>query len=528
MCPDSQRVSRTNSLLLCPERRERYNERSIDSILYYATALQNKTFEEILIENNLSEEDIIFLREKSMTNKGLLGNLIEQAYFGYPSNSRQEADFPEVGLELKSTPYDGEGDAIRPGETLSLTQINYREPQEENYYLSHVWEKMQKILIVYYHRERERARRMQSKLFYSISYVFMLRPDARDLAIIEADYRMLVGYMTRGEAHLLSRTHGEYLGVAPKSSRREYVEQYYGEHIPALKRGYVLKIPYLTYILRRAAGLEEDPGETIISDISVLQEKSLADILEERVRRFIDMKKEDIWELVKRPDEGDLPPSKNEDAVLSCRMLGVKSNRVEEFTRAGILPKVIKYRKVKGKNQQFRLEDFRFMQLFNEEPDFPDMIDDGERHGWEASKLFSYLADRQYLFMVFWETDKGTIFKGCQLWGISDRDLEIVHDAWVRTKIILGEGVKLIPKIDRNGNVSVQNNLPGIADNGVFHIRPHTSKAFYVIDGREYGNGSITDTDLLPNGDRITKQAYWLNRSFIDSQLRPELVMSYR
>lgn len=489
--------------------------------------LQNKTFEEILEENGLSDDDIGFLREKSMSNKGLLGNLIEQAYFGYPSNSNQEADFPEVGLELKSTPYDGQGENMRPGETLSLTQINYREPQEEDYYRSHVWDKMQKILIVYYHRERERALRIQSKLFYNISYVFMLRPDKRDLAIIEADYRLLVGYMIRGEAHNLSRTHGEYLGVAPKSSRREYVEQYYGEHIPALKRGYVLKIPYLTYILKRAAGIVEDPGETIITDVAVLQEMSLADILEERVSRYVGMRKEDIWELAKLPDEEGLPSGKNEDAIIACRMLGVRSNRVEEFVRAGILPKVIKYRRNKNQNQQFRLEDVRFMQLFNEEPDFPEEIDDGERHGWEASKLFGYLADRQYYFMVFWETDEGTIFKGCQLWGISDNDLEVVHDAWRRTKAILSDGVEFTFREDRNGNITVHNNLPGISDNGVFHIRPHTSRAFYVIDGQEYGNGRISDTDLLPNGDRMTKQAYWLNRSFIDSQLKPELVMAY-
>lgn len=65
------------------------------------------------------------------------------------------------------------------------------------------------------------------------------------------------------------------------------------------------------------------------------------------------------------------------------------------------------------------------------------------------------------------------------------------------------------------------------ADNGVFHIRNHASKSFYVINGVSYGNGTLSDTDELPNGDRITKQAYWLNRSYIESQLRSDLVMQY-
>ena len=61
----------------------------------------------------------------------------------------------------------------------------------------------------------------------------------------------------------------------------------------------------------------------------------------------------------------------------------------------------------------------------------------------------------------------------------------------------------------------IRNNLPGMADNGVFHIRPHASKKYYEIDGVVYGNGGIGNSDLLPNGDRIVRQAYWLNRSYI-------------
>lgn len=523
------KLSKTNELLLYPANREKYDSNSVQSILSYAVKLQGLTFEDILYQNGLDENDIDYLRDKSMSNKGLLGILLEEAWFGYPANSKQGADFSETGVELKSTPYEGDGKDIRPGETLSLTQINYKLPQEPDFYKSHAWEKMQKILVVYYKRQRELAEKRRSKLFYPIDYVFMLKPDEKDLAIIEADYKMLNGYMMRGEAEKLSRTHGQYLGVAPKSGKKEYVPQYYGNHVPALKRGFVLKIPYLTFVLQRAAGIIEDSGGTIIKDISELKEKTFTEIIYERLHRFIGMEIHDIWNQVKRADEDGLPSAKNEDAVVSCRMLGVTNNRVEEFEKAGILPKVIKFRKNKNDNQQFRLEDIDFIELANEESDsLSDYYDDELRHGWEASQLFSCLADRQYLFMVFWDTDKGRIFKGCQLWGIPDADLEIVHQAWIKTKTILENGVQFSFNFDKNGKLSVSNNLPGIADNGVFHIRPHANQSFYVIDGKSYGNGSLTDTDLLPNGNRMTKQAYWLNRSYVESQLRPELVMKYK
>ena len=539
--------SKTNEYLLFLPNRKKYNPHSIESILAYASKLEGLSFEDILYQNGLSEDKIDYLRNQSMTNKGMLGILIEEAWFGYPANSKQEADFGETGVELKSTPYEGEGSKIRPGETLSLTQINYAAPQEENFYKSHVWEKLQKILIVYYRRQKEIADQRRSKLFYPINYVFMLRPDKKDLAIIEADYKLLTGYMLRGQADKLSRTHGMYLGVAPKSRKKEYVKQYYGNHVPALKRGFVLKIPYLTYVLHRAAGIMEDTGGTIIKNISEIQEKPFVEIIKERLNKYIGMERFKIWEEVKRPDEVKYPSSKNEDAILSCRMLGVPNNRVEELLKAGILPKIIRFREKKKDNQHFRIEDISFQRLALEESDYSEthadgngrtscdglkndggylLLDDYERSGWEASELYGLLADRQYLLMVFWDTEKGRIFKGCQIWGMPDKDLEVVHKAWNKTKQILDKGVKFTFKRNKSGTV-VENNLPGVADNGVFHIRNHSSHSYYVIDGIHYGNGKLSDTDLLPNGDRISKQAYWLNRKYIESQLNPELVKKY-
>lgn len=542
-------LNETNRLLLCTTNRENYNPHNVQSILAYALQLKGKTFEDILVQNGLNEAQIDFLREKSMSNKGMLGILLEEAWFGYPVNGRQEADFSEVGVELKSTPYEGEGDKIRPGETLSLTQIDYTVPQESDFRHSHAYEKLKKILVVYYKREKERAKKSGSKLIYSIDYVFMVEPDEKDLKIMEADYNLLVHeYIMTGNADKLSRSHGLYLGVAPKSRRKEEVIQYYsnqeGLNEKALKRGFVLKIPYLTYLLQRAAGIKEDDSGTIITDISELYEKTMAEIISDRVKEFVDSDIEDIWKRKKNKDEGNLPEAKQMAAILICRMLGVSNNRVEEFVKAGILPKTIIFRKNKSDNQHFRLEDIDFMDLYNEESDeeankemleenkLEDIKDDDDfivmRRGWEASKLYSYLADRQYLFMVFWETDNGYIFKGCQLWEMPEEDIERVHTVWSKTKETIKQGVQFNIVTTKDGKNIVYNNLPGISDNGIFHIRNHANHSFYVIDKKTYGSGEMSDTDLLPDGNYITKQAYWLNRTYVEKQLRPELVMEYK
>ena len=78
-------------------------------------------------------------------------------------------------------------------------------------------------------------------------------------------------------------------------------------------------------------------------------------------------------------------------------------------------------------------------------------------------------------------------------------DLE-VRKMWEDTKQIVIKGVEISEK--RIGNkVTIQNNLPGMSDNLVAHIRPKAKDS--------------NDTIELPDGQFITKQAYWLNSSYI-------------
>jgi len=75
----------------------KYDTSDKESIEEYARRLLNKSLNE-LSENN--EYNRLY-NEKS---KGRLGQTVEEEYFGYKVNSRQEADFNEVGVELKVCP----------------------------------------------------------------------------------------------------------------------------------------------------------------------------------------------------------------------------------------------------------------------------------------------------------------------------------------------------------------------------------------------------------------------------------------
>lgn len=74
-----------------------YDKNNKESIEQYARRLLNKSLNELNIYN----------REHRFNNKklkGKLGQTVEESYFGYRANNKQEADFDEVGVELKVCP----------------------------------------------------------------------------------------------------------------------------------------------------------------------------------------------------------------------------------------------------------------------------------------------------------------------------------------------------------------------------------------------------------------------------------------
>ena len=167
-----------------------YDKKDPKSIEKYALKLVGNTFYDVI---EYAEKNKIAQSERvrfygNTARKGGLGNLLEELYFGYKSNNNQEADFVEAGVELKATPYEytkkGE---LRAGERLVITMIGYDIPFEKNFYKSHLWNKIQMILLVYYWRNKE----LQNKLMYKIGYVKLFQLPAVDLAIIKQDYDII-------------------------------------------------------------------------------------------------------------------------------------------------------------------------------------------------------------------------------------------------------------------------------------------------------------------------------------------------
>ena len=112
------------------------------------------------------------------------------------------------------------------------------------------------------------------------------------------------------------------------------------------------------------------------------------------------------------------------------------------------------------------------------------------------------------------DVDGNLRLKGSQFWNIPYEDLEYnVKSVWQKTKDIINEGVKFEIRDNR-----VLNNLPKAKDNSVCHVRPHASKSAYKLRHYESGNIDLYASEL-PDGQWMTKQCFWLNNTYILSQL---------
>lgn len=477
-----------------------YDPTNPESIENYAIQLTDKTFMDVILEKNNVMSDAVEAYANKL-RKGGLGNLLEEVYFGYKANSNQEADFPEAGVELKVTPYEvTQKGELRAGERLVLTMINYDSPIEMEFYKSHAWEKMRLIILIYYWRNKQ----LNSNLLYKIGFVKLFTPPEADLEIIKQDYDYIVNTIRDGRAHELSEGDTMYLGACTKGANAEKstVPQYYGDKIPARKRAFCFKSSYMTYVLNHyIAGKTSD--NSILKDANALKEKSFEEILEDIVMKYVGMSDKELCELFGR----EYNNNKAQWNDLACKILGIRDEHADEFEKANIKVKTIRIEENNTMRESMFFPPFKFMDLVEEE--------------YEDSALHDYF-DETRLFFFVWKRD-GDVYrvKGCQLWNMPHLDLNVtVRKEWEQYRHIIQYGVKFTKCVDSSGKMSFKNNLPNKSETEVIHVRPHATKAAYRFkNGEEYGNVE-RDANMLPSGEYMTTQSFWINNSYILKQLK--------
>jgi len=183
-----------------------YDRTSPESILEFAKRLSGKTLAETVDMSQVTE---------NLRNKGDLGSLVEKFFFEYEPNSSSEPDFPEAGVELKTTGVKRKSKGgYQAKERLTLTMINYMELVNENWETSSLMEKCHLMLLLFTLYEKEVA--VFNRRFVLEPILFKFPAD--DLLQIKLDWQKIKDKIENGKAHELSEGDTYYLSASRKGS----------------------------------------------------------------------------------------------------------------------------------------------------------------------------------------------------------------------------------------------------------------------------------------------------------------------
>ena len=480
-----------------------YDETNIDSILDYSKGLIGKTFYEVIRDSDLAEDEKRQAIEKygRETFKGGLGTLLEEVFFGYKANSKQEADFSKVGIELKSSPYEIKKDgSLRAGERLSITMVPHNREIETDFYKSDVWHKIKLLLLIYYLRDEK----SKSRLSFEIDYAYLLKIPQEDLDIIIDDYKKIANKVISGKAHEISESDTLYLGACTKgaNAKRSTYFQFYGNHTPARARNFCLKQSYMSYVLNNYIRHNKVTYESVMKSTSdYVKGLSFEENVVNSINKYKGKTDFELCQLFQR----EYNNNKAQWADLTYRMLGIKSNRAEEFAKANIVVKAIRIEENGKIKENMSFPVFKYKEIINE--------------SWDSSKLRRYFEETKFLFVIFKKENSAYVLKGSHFWNMPILDLDgEVKKGWQEVVDTIRRGVHL--EITSKG---VKNNLLKKTDNKIIHVRPHAQKSYHrFLDGTVVGNGKMSDANQLPDGRYMTNYCFWINNDYIKEQIKKE------
>jgi DNA mismatch repair protein MutH len=277
------------------------NFKNIDELLKYTEGIKGKTFKDFDVNNVLSD---------SSKDKGILGKIIETGFYKYPNNNKAEADFADLGVELKVSGYiKNKNGTISAKERLVLGKIDYNAIIHEDFNFSHLIFKSKKILIIWYEYDKNKT----YKDFVITDY--QLYDMTGDSLVIKNDYEVIKRKVIEGKAHLLSEGDTSYLGACTKGATGKDKTKQPNSDILAKPRAFSLKNSYMTGVLRSI---------NLVLDVDEHEYKSVEEYVFAQIEKFIGKTQAEIYAKLINKELGDDVP-KNLNKMLSDRMIGKDS-----------------------------------------------------------------------------------------------------------------------------------------------------------------------------------------------------------
>lgn len=465
-----------------------YNERDISSIFNYSKQLVNKCLRDFAPD---AEEH---------NGKGSLGQLVEELFFKYDLNSRQEADFAFVNAELKCTPLkESAKKELLIKERLVCSMINYTADWNKTFEESHFYQKCLIMLIMFYlHNPKA------SKLDLQFLFAVLWKIPEKDLLIIRKDYDTIITKIRNGQAHTLSEGDTMYLGACRKGQKGESLMPQHNSETGAPRRAWSLKTAYMRIVLDEVKHNNQDgaycnyeivqPTKETVFSVDELKKKSVDDILLSRFAPYNGKTYRQICDML------NIEPSnsKSKYFIVSNVIAGKGNvcnvNKSEEFEKSGLTMKTIRVKKTGVTKESMSFENIDYQEVFDCEE-------------WTDSRLYELFTNR-FLFVIFCETDNvlhlpnGKTEPEYKLekvafWTMPQDDLKVAQEYWsnIRQNVL-------------DNHIAPQYFWNAKADRH-FHVRPKARVA--------------DDMTENPNGGMVKKYCYWFNQKYVKNIVANEL-----
>ncbi len=429
--------------------------------------------------------------EHSYSGKGNFGQVLEKFYFGYEPNSLAEADFAQIGMELKSSPLKQlKNNEYRSKERLVLNIINYVNVVNQNFENSDFVKKNASILLIFY---------LHQAGFDILDYLIKLVDEwsfpSTDLEIIKKDWELITKKIADGKAHELSEGDTFYLGACTKGANALSVRKQPFSEIPAKQRAYSFKQGYVNHIIASFKNDSKEIYGKLIPSVQTAKKQSIEEIVISKFKPFYGKTEEDILEILKIEIN---TKAKSFHANLTKAILGISIDKeIEEFEKAEIIVKTVRLKENDLPKEDISFPTFKYEEIVNQD--------------WENSD-FKEILEHKFLFVFFQFENKKLVLRKVKFWNMLYLDLIEVEKVWTKTQQIVAKGeiVKEI-KTNKNGKEIRFTNFPNKKFSSISHVRPHAINAL--------------DTYPLPKKDKLTKlseytkHCFWLNNSYVKNEI---------
>ncbi len=454
-----------------------YNPKDKKSVIDYAQLLRGKTLREICGPEILKH---------NYTGKGNFGQILEKYYFGYDPNSKSEADFSEIGMELKSSPLKQlKNKEYRSKERLVLSIIDYLKIVDQSFDESDLMRKNASILLVFYLHQTG-----YDILDYLIKLVDEWSFPSTDLEIIKKDWELIKQKISEGKAHELSEGDTFYLGACTKGANANSTRKQPFSDIQAKQRAFSLKQGYVNHIIASIANDSTAIYGKLIPSATVAKAQTFEEVVISKFKQYFGKTIEQILETtgVKLNTK-----AKSFYANLTKTILGIELDKeVEEFEKAEIIVKSVRLKENDLPKEDISFPNFKYEEIVNED--------------WEDSN-FKDILEHKFLFVFYQFENKKLVLRKVRFWNMPYADIIEAEKVWTKTKEIVSKG-KIVKEIRGSKRYT---NFPNKRFNTVSHVRPHATNAADTYP--------LPIKDKLTNAKEYTKHCFWLNNTYVRDEI---------